>query len=382
MPNTFNLGNGNWAQKTEKLLAYNAENDNYKPLPFDFDRASTATRVNKDGLIETVGVDEPRIDFLNNTKGHLLLEPSRTNLVTYSEDFSTWNTQNFTSNSETTTAPNGDTVGGYDFGDGFIYIDTANLDGSSDYTNSIYIKANKSATIALRKGGAGSGGNNTDINLTTNWVRFTATSISTSIRAGRLLLDNRAENGYGVSNLEVFIWGAQLEQGNYPTSYIPTSGSAVTRSAETCNNAGNSNIFNDSEGVLYAEIASLDGDEASRFLSVSNSQDDELVRFILSSSNQLKVEMKTLSGSNFTKIMTVDRNGDFSKVAIQYKSNDYKVYLNGISQSVTQNPNTPSGLNQLAFNRGGCCNVFYGNVKCVAVFKEALTDEELIALTS
>ena len=80
MANTFNLGNGNWAQKTEKLLAYNAENDNYKPLPFDFDRGSTATRVNKDGLIETVGVDEPRIDFLNNTKGHLLLEPSRTNL--------------------------------------------------------------------------------------------------------------------------------------------------------------------------------------------------------------------------------------------------------------------------------------------------------------
>ena len=88
MANTFNLGNGNWAQKTEKLLAYNAENDNYKPLPFDFDRGSTATRVNKDGLIETVGVDEPRIEFLNNTKGHLLLEPQRTNLITYSEDFS------------------------------------------------------------------------------------------------------------------------------------------------------------------------------------------------------------------------------------------------------------------------------------------------------
>ena len=86
MATTFKFGNGNWAVKEEAALAYNSENNNFKPLPFTFDRASTATVVNKNGLIETVGVDEPRIDFLNNTKGHLLLEPSRQNLNTYSED--------------------------------------------------------------------------------------------------------------------------------------------------------------------------------------------------------------------------------------------------------------------------------------------------------
>ena len=62
------------------LLGYNSENNNYKPLPFDFTRASSATRVNKDGLIETVGGGEPRIDFKDDSKGALLLEPSRTNL--------------------------------------------------------------------------------------------------------------------------------------------------------------------------------------------------------------------------------------------------------------------------------------------------------------
>ena len=85
MANTFKFGNGEWAVGKETALAYNDENSNFKPLPFTFDRASTATVVNKQGLIETVGIDEPRIDFLNNTKGHLLLEPQRQNVITYSE---------------------------------------------------------------------------------------------------------------------------------------------------------------------------------------------------------------------------------------------------------------------------------------------------------
>ena len=79
MANTFKFGNGNWAVKDGYVLAYNDENNNFKPLPFDFTRASSATRVNKQGLIETVPSGKPRIDFLNNTSGHLLLEPSRTN---------------------------------------------------------------------------------------------------------------------------------------------------------------------------------------------------------------------------------------------------------------------------------------------------------------
>jgi hypothetical protein len=68
-------------------LAYNDENNNFKPLPFTFTRASTATRVNESGLIESVASGVPRIDFLDNADGHLLLEPSRTNLVPYSEAF-------------------------------------------------------------------------------------------------------------------------------------------------------------------------------------------------------------------------------------------------------------------------------------------------------
>ena len=53
-------------------------------MPFDFSRASSATVVNKDGLIETVGSGQPRIDYKDDSKGALLLEPSRSNILPYS----------------------------------------------------------------------------------------------------------------------------------------------------------------------------------------------------------------------------------------------------------------------------------------------------------
>ena len=77
MANTLNLGNGDWATKENSLLGYNSESGNYKPLPFDFTRASNGTFVNKSGLIETAASGVPRIDFLGNTSGALKLEPQR-----------------------------------------------------------------------------------------------------------------------------------------------------------------------------------------------------------------------------------------------------------------------------------------------------------------
>ena len=72
MANTLKFGNGNWATKDGSTLAYNDESG-FNPLPFDFTRASSATVVNKNGLIETVASGIPRIDFQGNTKGALLV---------------------------------------------------------------------------------------------------------------------------------------------------------------------------------------------------------------------------------------------------------------------------------------------------------------------
>jgi hypothetical protein len=64
MANTLKFGNGEWYGKKDTILAYNDLNSNYKPLPFNFSRASKCYKlVNKDGLIETVGNGQPRIDY-------------------------------------------------------------------------------------------------------------------------------------------------------------------------------------------------------------------------------------------------------------------------------------------------------------------------------
>jgi len=86
MAQTLKFGNKTWATKVGSTLAYNDENDNYKPLPFAFTRSTSATRVNKQGLIEVVTNDIPRIDYTDGC-GSILLEPQSTNTVTYSENF-------------------------------------------------------------------------------------------------------------------------------------------------------------------------------------------------------------------------------------------------------------------------------------------------------
>ena len=88
------LGNGNWGVKANKLLAYNDASGMFFNKEFDFTRATTATRVNKSGLIESVAANVPRIDFTDDTKGHLLLEPASTNKITYSQNFNLTGTPN------------------------------------------------------------------------------------------------------------------------------------------------------------------------------------------------------------------------------------------------------------------------------------------------
>jgi len=328
--------------------------------------ANSVFSISNVSVVEVQG-DKPRLDYdpINPTCPHLLLEPQSTNLVIFSEDYtqSSWIKSNFTANTETTIAPDGTTISGYDFGDGFLYINLPAMLNAVPYTNSVYIKANKNGTIGLRNGGAGSVSSNTDINLTTNWQRFTATSTASGGVTGRFLLDNRASNGYGVSDLKVFIYGAQNEQQSYATSYIPTAGTTITRVGETCTNAGNVDTFNSEEGVLYAEINIPENIADNVNAAISDGTNTEYVKFIyLPSTSTFKAEIQ---GSSNTKAIndTSFVLGSYSKIAILYKSAEFKLYVNGSQISSTITGHTlPTGLNEVAFDRGDGNINFYGKV--------------------
>lgn len=72
----------------------------------------------------------------------------------------------------------------------------------------------------------------------------------------------------------------------------------------------------------------------------------------------------------------------FLKIALKYKANDFALWVNGTERVTDSSGAAPVDLSELAFDRGNGASDFEGKTKCVAVFKEALTDVQLQCLTS
>ena len=407
MANTFKFGNGNWAVKDGYALAYNDENNNFKPLPFTFTRSSIATRVNKQGLIETVGKNKPRIDFTDNTSGHLLLEPSRTNLVTDSEDFSdsSYYKNNATITTDDATSPDGNVTADKITSTGTTPYARETITHSTNTSYSVSIFAKKgnedflyiralalsnqpTASFNLSTGVLGtinSGLTAEIISLNNDWYRCiikytTSSSVPNNlIDFGIASSDNSRTSSSGKF---AYFWGTQFETGSYATSYIPTEGSSVTRVAETANGAGNSTVFNDSEGVLYAEFSALANDSTTRVITIndtSNQLTERVQLFILGTSIYGRV---TDGGVTQGEVSGTPTLTDNNKIAFKYKANDFALWINGVEVDTSNSGSTPSGLDTIRFDAGTGGSPFYGNFKDIKVYNTALTDTELQNLTS
>jgi len=406
MAQTLKFGNKVWAAKEDSVLAYNDINNNYKPLPFDFARASIGTRVNKDGLIETMGQDIARIDYTDSADGVLLLEPSSTNLVTYSEDFSDayWTKDGTVVTSNNAISPEGNLNADNLIEDSSnaVHLLVRNFTGSSgsSFTYRIFVKMNGRKKIMLRE--SGSTGyyvafdllNNTIIDqsnaigtinkIGNDWFELTHTSVSgaTFNIAYFILPDNyvsgqpQAYQGDGTSGF--YIWGAMFEQSAFPTSYIPTSGSTVTRAAETCNNSGNSEVFNDSEGVLYAELFFNSKDNTS-LMSINDGSTSNYVYVGYSSSSNVIRANIAPSGVNLLG-NDIQVNTPY-KISVKYKQNDFALWVNGFEVDSDNSGSIPSNLSVLEYSLADLLP-FYGKTKEIGVYDTALTDAELETLTS
>ena len=384
---------------------------------FNFSRADgVQTRINKHGLIETVANNEPRlsysiVDGKVSDCPHLLLEPSRTNLLTYSEDFSDsiWTKSGPTLAYNQGISPDGKNNATKMIpstsGTSQDIFATATASGSTEYTRSFFAKVdgyswiyiqqydgstNRGAWFDLLTGSLGNTETNVESSIEdfgSGWYKcsatFTTQSGATSERAQiRVVGDNGSTTFAGNGRDGVLIWGAQVEQGSYPTSYIPTSGSTETRQAETCNGSGNSETFNDSEGVFYFEFSALADDGTTRVLTINDSSNQLTERvqlFILGSSLYARA---TDGGVTQGQVIGTPTLTDNNKVGFKFKENDFALWVNGVEVDTSSLGTTPSGLDEIRFDAGTGGSPFYGNVRELTVINEALTDEQLQLLTT
>ena len=191
----------------------------------------------------------------------------------------------------------------------------------------------------------------------------------------------------GQSNKTFSATGFQIEQSSFATSYIPTSGSTVTRLQDAAFGAGSSDLINSTEGVLYAEIAALANDGVSRVISINDgttSANNSIVFSYSQATNRLDVNGKVGGSYQFIFNRTIADTTINHKFAVVWKINRFELWVDGLmtDQDLSGSVNSLNTFSKLQLSNPNTTNPLFGKTKCLAVFKEALTDAELTCLTT
>jgi hypothetical protein len=288
-----------------------------------------------------------------------MIEQSRTNLFTYSEQFDNpaWSKTRTTVGVNSITAPDGTLTADKiieNVGTSQDYILDENATSSvATYTYSFFAKAGERKHIrvsrstgnqttfihyyTLEDSGTVTGGGNIE-SYANGWYRcYGQTEVTSAGNAGfAIRLENSSTNsiydGDGTSGF--YIWGAQYELGSFPTSYIPTSGSTVTRSVDEATITGTNftDWYNSSEGTIFAKYSagtyvsevpfaiSKTGDELNQVISIASSSSGAIPGVIPT----IVVADSGVGQTGITSsISPVD--GDIIKTAIVYKENDFAI---------------------------------------------------------
>jgi len=361
---------------------------------FNFTRSGSATRINKDGLIETVAsgvsrLNYPMIDGVVKGCPSHLLEPQKSNVLFYSEQFDNvyWINNGVTINANQTISPSGelnaDLLTGVSGGFGVVRFSTWS---ATNKVASCFAKKGSTNLFKIANASSGTGGvtfnlengtvTNEDSgfegsieNYGSGWYRCTA--IDTLGRSGTFSL------GVTAANESVYIWGAQLES-EYKTSYIPTTTAAVTRSAETVTGSGDASTFNSQSGALFGEFKT-DPDGGNFLISISEDNNNSGAVFIGADANE-KIYTYYNSANHVSDINSYD---SFNKVCISWGSDGVKVYINGLSKTVLGSQAlSTSNYNNIKLSRANTSLKFLGQIKDLRVYKTALTNDELQTLTT
>ena len=368
-------------------------------------RASTATRVNSDGLIETVAANVPRLDYTGGlTCPVLLTEPQSTNLALWSEQFDNayWSKIRCTVTSNITTAPDGTLTADK------LIEDTTSLSKSirlatisvtsGQYWHIVRLKQNGRIEAGVFDG-LNSVGIYVDLvnavflgiligapddyyveSIANGWVEvgiLTTSPVSTNLVVHITVGQSVSYTGDGVSG--IYIWGAEVKKNK--DSYIPTTTTTVTRIADVITGAGDVNTFNSEEGVLFFEGYATN--IVNTLISISDTTQPNRVQFKVSSPTQFTFYLYAGNVLKYATAANVTSTSSIHKIAMVWKLNGFYAYIDGVKYIATQQNYTfTSPLNNLDLSNNVTSLPFYGKVKQLKVFKTALSDAELISLTS
>jgi hypothetical protein len=398
--------NGYKASKLYAAIPTNGNGD------MTFTRATTATRVDENDLVSSVASNVPRIDYTGGGCPSILLEPLRTNIVLRSEDFYNVSFQkNLSSVSvNTTTAPDGTLTADTWTGDGTSgshYIaQTVSATSGVAYTQSVFAKKGTNnflqilgtgaiyavtswVNFDLENGEVGNIGSSATATITdfgNGWYRCTMTATATTTASGigfllRLITSatsERAElNSLATS---VHLWGAQLEAGAYPTSYIPTTTIAVQRDADVINRNDiyTNNLITAAGGTWFIELDNNISLTRSGEANISQSlgiSDNSSSGIVLRNSGTTRQEIfKYVSASPIHLYTTTT---DISKIAIKWNGITADVFVNGAP--VVSATSFTTTLMQ--FFQGAIIDT-PKYIKQMALFPKPLIDAECQALTT
>jgi hypothetical protein len=354
----------------------------------------------------------PRIDFdpVTGDRKGLLIEEARTNEITESEvldaDSSEYTGKNLNATDpgiqDGTLAPDGVTQAYFSLessgnAERRLEIDNFVPTVSTTYTVSVFAKAKTDHVRRLGFRGFGAGATNTYpvfdlvngtvINAGSNWSNtqiedygngwYRCSSVVSTITANSLLLHILADNADGsglfyVGNEEggLYFWGLQIEEGSFPTSYIPTSGSTVTRSADVASIATSAFGYNQNEGTLFGEyqLVGLSGTTAIIYGDSANA------RFIYHTSGTIR----SYDGTTIESV-SVASDTQANKVAMFFDTSEFG--LSVLGGTVEKSSYDGTGFNDASeFDLNPVAGNYH--IKKLQYFPRRLSDTELQEITS
>jgi hypothetical protein len=289
-----------------------------------FTRASDGTATNSSGNLIVVPANTPRFDHdpMTGESLGLLVEEQRSNLLLQSNGFDTeWTNSNSSETAAAEIAPDG-TNTAWELKDTLDEVNTTHsisqpvsVTSGTTYTWTVWAKADSlpeiiliwpgtqfggvviGARFDLTSGTVIAGGGSTVNSITqypNGWYRVVSSNPCTSTGSANLqiCLGNGGGGNYqGDGTGTILVWGAQLEAGAFPTSYIPTTDAAATRAADVASITGSafSSFYNQSEGTVFAKASTSLSESAHVLIGMSTGSFGGSVYTTKNESNQLSV---------------------------------------------------------------------------------------------